>query len=64
MQKLGLQGKTARRHPPRTTQADPSQSGQANILKRQFGASTPDTVWLTDITYIDTDEGYLYGAGS
>jgi transposase InsO family protein len=30
------------------------------VLDRQFTASRPDEVWLTDITYIDTDQGYLY----
>ena len=26
-------------------------------------SQTPNTVWLADITYIDTDEGWLYLAG-
>jgi putative transposase len=34
------------------------------MLNRQFdAASRCDEVWLTDITYIDADEGYLYLAG-
>jgi len=32
----------------------------ANVLARQFAASAPDTVWVTDITYIPTGEGWLY----
>jgi putative transposase len=32
-------------------------------LAQQFDADQPDTVWLTDITYIDTDDGFLYVAG-
>lgn len=31
-----------------------------NVLQREFTASTPDTVWVTDITYIGTQEGWLY----
>jgi putative transposase len=32
----------------------------ANVLARQFAQSTPDTAWVTDITYIPTGEGWLY----
>ena len=32
----------------------------ANILDRQFTASTPNQRWVSDITYIDTAEGWLY----
>ena len=31
-----------------------------NRLKRQFNPVTPDEVWVTDITYIRTHEGWLY----
>jgi transposase InsO family protein len=31
-----------------------------NILKRQFDVEAPNTVWVTDITYIWTQEGWLY----
>jgi len=34
-----------------------------NILKQQFKAYQPDTVWVSDITYVPTDEGWLYLAG-
>ena len=32
----------------------------ANILDRNFNVNKPDTVWVGDITYIRTDEGWLY----
>lgn len=41
-----------------------------NLLKRQFDVVEPNKVWVTDITYIRTYEGWLYlavfgcGAGS
>lgn len=63
MQKLGLQGKGGRKRRPRTTQANPQAAVSPNLLHQDFTASKPDTVWLTDITYIDTAEGYLYVAG-
>jgi putative transposase len=34
-----------------------------NILDQQFEAETPNSVWVSDITYIPTDEGWLYLAG-
>jgi len=40
-------------------------SGEAHVvvpnrLQRQFNPDTPDEVWVTDITYIRTHEGWLY----
>lgn len=63
MRHLGLQGKGSRKRKPRTTQANPSHRFEPNVLAQDFEASAPDSVWLTDITYIPTDEGYLYVAG-
>jgi putative transposase len=34
-----------------------------NILNQQFQVSVPNKVWLSDITYVPTDEGWLYLAG-
>ena len=31
-----------------------------NILDGKFDVKIPDTVWVGDITYIPTDEGWLY----
>ena len=31
-----------------------------NLLGRQFNQLAPNQVWVTDITYIPTDEGWLY----
>ena len=31
-----------------------------NLLKRDFSPEKPDCVWCTDITYIHTEEGFLY----
>jgi transposase InsO family protein len=32
----------------------------ANILARDFTAEAPNRKWLGDISYIDTQEGFLY----
>jgi putative transposase len=34
-----------------------------NLLDQQFKVYEPNKVWLSDITYIPTDEGWLYLAG-
>jgi transposase InsO family protein len=34
-----------------------------NLLEQQFKVSRPNKVWLSDITYVPTDEGWLYLAG-
>ena len=34
-----------------------------NLLNQQFQAIAPNKVWLSDITYVPTDEGWLYLAG-
>ena len=34
-----------------------------NLLEQKFDVKDPGTVWGTDITYIPTDEGWLYLAG-
>ena len=34
-----------------------------NLLEQEFEASAPNEVWVTDITYISTEEGWQYLAG-
>ena len=31
-----------------------------NLLQRQFSVSSPDKVWVTDLTYVRTWQGWLY----
>ena len=31
-----------------------------NLLKRNFTAAAPNRIWLADITYVETEEGWLY----
>ena len=35
-----------------------------NLLGRQFTVDAPDRGWTSDITYIDTGEGWLYPAAA
>jgi putative transposase len=43
-----------------TTQVHPGQPVAANLLQQDFSASAPNQKWLGDITYIPTQEGFLY----
>ena len=52
-----------KRKKPITTDSNHKMSPSPNLLKQEFHCLTPNTVWLADITYIDTDEGWLYLAG-
>jgi transposase InsO family protein len=54
----GLVGR-GRRPARRTTIPDPAAQAQ-DLVKREFRPSAPDRLWLADITYVRTDEGWLY----
>lgn len=43
-----------------TTNAGHNHPVAANLLDRQFDVTTPNRVWVADITYIRTAEGWLY----
>lgn len=44
----------------RTTIAEPDHPKAPNVLGREFMVDTPDTAWVGDITYLWTQEGWLY----
>jgi putative transposase len=55
-----IAARRARRHIPRTTQRDPEAMPAPNLLNQDFSSPAPDRKWVSDITYIDTAEGWLY----
>src|SRR6266508_3699385 len=55
-----IAARRARRHIPRTTQKDPNAIPAPNLLNQDFSSPAPDRKWVSDITYIDTAEGWLY----
>jgi transposase InsO family protein len=59
LRSLGLRGRTPRRWRA-TTRANPLHPVVGNVLDRDFTASRPNERWVTDITYIWTDEGWCY----
>jgi putative transposase len=44
----------------RTIRRDPRATPAPDLLHRDFVAAQPNRVWLADITYIPTREGFLY----
>ena len=63
MRSLGLRAKIKRAFVPRTTDSAHDRPVAPNVLDRQFAADAPNRKWAADITYIPTDEGWLYLAG-
>jgi transposase InsO family protein len=58
----GLRGRSARRWRPRTTDGHHDQPIAPNRLAQAPGPSGPNQVWVSDLTYVETSEGWLYVA--
>jgi transposase InsO family protein len=59
MRRAGLQAKMRRKR-VRTTVTDTNLPVAPNLLNREFSASAPNQKWLSDITLIATQEGWLF----
>jgi putative transposase len=59
MRQMGLRSKVARRF-KRTTRPCKDRDAAPNLLEQDFDTNGPNRVWLSDITYIWTAEGWLY----
>jgi putative transposase len=59
MRAAGLKAKQMRRYRS-TTKRNKADRAAPNILKRDFSAEAPNKKWVADITYIATQEGWLY----
>lgn len=60
MRAAGLVGCPRRRRQPRTTIAAPPAARAPDLVQRAFRPPAPDRLWVADITYIRTGEGWLY----
>jgi len=60
MREMGLAARRGRRPRPRTTDSRHDLPVAPNLLEQRFAAEWPDTVWLADLSYLPTDEGWLY----
>ena len=59
MREEGIKARQKRRF-RRTTDSNHTHPSAPNVLERKFTAAAPNKVWVTDVTYIATDEGWLY----
>ena len=60
MSRAGVRAATARRFVVRTTDSRHGHAIAENTLDRRFEPGEADRVWVGDITYIATGEGWLY----
>jgi putative transposase len=60
MRKDGLQGCMRARRRKHTTRQSPLAIAAPDLLERNFAAPTLNRIWTADITYVSTDEGFLY----
>ena len=63
MNEQRIRAKSKKKFVPRTTDSRHEQPVADNVLDRQFRTPMPDRTWAVDITYVPTDEGWLYLAG-
>lgn len=55
-----LQGCERRKRRIMTTRTDADHPVAANLLQQDYSATAPNQTWLADITYVPTQEGFLY----
>jgi putative transposase len=60
MRQDGLCVQPRRGYVPHTTDSDHGHPIAPNLLGREFAATAPDRKWVCDLTYVPTDEGWLY----
>lgn len=63
MRAAGRRGLQRRRWVPRTTDSRHDHPVAPNRLAEVPAPRQPDQIWVTDITHVPTDEGWLYVAG-
>lgn len=64
MEERGLKAKLKRRRKPRTTDSEHALPVAPNLLQAAAATSRINECWVNDITYIPTQQGWLYLAGT
>ena len=62
MRKMGLEGARRGKRFKKTTIVDESAHRPSDLVRRNFTADRPDRLWVADITYVPTWQGFAYVA--
>ncbi len=60
MREVGIEGVSRRRGRRSLAKSDPKAAPAPDRVSRAFSAEGPNQLWVTDVTYIATSEGWLY----
>lgn len=60
MKQAGVSVRSRQRRAPKTTDSRHGYGVAPNLLERNFDVTTPNVAWCGDVTYIWTEEGWLY----
>jgi putative transposase len=60
MREIGLKSRVVKKFTPTTTVVDPTKRPASNVLNQDFSADAPNRKWVTDITYLPTQSGWVY----
>ncbi len=63
MRQLGLRGADGKRGGLRTTVRDPKRPSAPDLVDRDFTRAEPNRLWVCDLKYIQTGQGFLFLAG-
>lgn len=59
MRAAGIEGATRSKR-VKTTRPDPSAARHPDLVKREFAATAPNSLWVTDLTFVPTWAGVAY----
>jgi putative transposase len=60
MRRLELRGADGKRGGPRTTVRDPKRESAPDLVDRRFARAEPNRLWVCDLKYIQTGQGFLF----
>ena len=60
MRQLGIRGADGKRGGPKTTVRDPKRSSAPDLVDRDFTRAEPNRLWVCDLKYIQTGQGFLF----
>lgn len=60
MRAAGIVGCHRRKHKLGTTKQNPNAAAAPDLVDRKFTATAPNQLWVADVTYVPTVQGWLY----